>query len=146
MLSLNVTPRFLATSLRAVIACRLIRKLDPAHRVSLDLSGAPDTFAEVQRWLHNGQGRIVYAPQVSDNDPNSGYAGQTGVFEVLTVTPGIKRMVEEMQTPQAIARQALTEGMLDFRRAALLKVAQGETSFEELARVIPGDDELSDGY
>lgn len=146
MLSLNVTPRFLATSLRAVIACRLIRKLDPANRVPLDLSGAPDTFAEVQRWLHNGEGHIIFAPQDSDDDPNSGYAGQTGVFEVLTVTPAIKRMVEELGTPQAVARQALAEGMLDFRRAALLKVAHGETSFEELARVIPGDDELSDGY
>jgi type II secretory ATPase GspE/PulE/Tfp pilus assembly ATPase PilB-like protein len=146
MLSLNVTPRFLATSLRAVIACRLIRKLDPANRIPVDLSGAPETFAEVQRWLHNGQGQVIYAPRESEEDPNSGYAGQTGVFEVMTVSPALKRMVEEMQTPRAITRQARTEGMLDFRQAAMLKVALGETSFEELARVIPGDDELSDGY
>lgn len=146
MLSLKVTPRFLATSLRAVIACRLIRRLDPADRVAVDLSGAPETFAEVRRWLDDGQGRIVHAPCDGGGDLNSGYAGQTGVFEVLTVTPTLKRMVEELQTPRAIARQALAEGMLDFRRAALLKVARGETSFEELARVIPGDDELSDGY
>ncbi len=146
MLSLSVTPRFLATSLRAIIACRLIRKLDPANRVAVDLSGAPETFAEVRRWLHNGQGQVIYAPHESGGDPNSGYAGQTGVFEVMTFSPALKRLVEELQTPQAITRQARHEGMLDFRQAALLKVALGETSFEELTRVIPGDDELSDGY
>jgi len=36
-----------------------------------------------------------------------------------------------------ISQQAIDDGMLDFRRASLLKVALGETSFDEILRVVP---------
>jgi type II secretory ATPase GspE/PulE/Tfp pilus assembly ATPase PilB-like protein len=141
MLSLNITPRFLATSLKAVIACRLIRKLAPVSRVPIDLSFAPETFAEVRRWLGSEEGTIVYAPDDNGGGPACGYEGQTGVFELLTISPELKKMIEATTPPHVIAQQASAEGMINFRRAALLKVAHGQTSFEEMTRVLPADDE-----
>ena len=46
-------------------------------------------------------------------------------------------MVSQIAPANVIHQRALDEGMIDFRRAALLKVAQGVTSFEELQRVLP---------
>jgi hypothetical protein len=43
------------------------------------------------------------------------------------------------------ARRGLREGMLDVRRSALLKVAEGATSTEEMMRVIPAEYLLPDG-
>jgi len=45
---------------------------------------------------------------------------------------------------RAIREKAIDEKMLDFRKAALLKVARGETSTEEVLRAIPSEQLLAD--
>ena len=64
---------------------------------------------------------------------------RTGVFEMLTVNPRIRRLIAEGSDDKEIFAEALRTGMTDFRRAGLLKVAQGTTSLEELFRVIPAE-------
>jgi type II secretory ATPase GspE/PulE/Tfp pilus assembly ATPase PilB-like protein len=136
ILSLGVAPYFLASSLIAVIGQRLMRRLSPEHRVPVDLSDTPATFAEVRQWLEEGEGQIVYG------SPDGGsYAGQTGAFEILTISATLRNMIREQKPFEAIFEQARREGMLDLRAAALLKVAKGETTFDEFVRVIPTNDE-----
>jgi type II secretory ATPase GspE/PulE/Tfp pilus assembly ATPase PilB-like protein len=62
------------------------------------------------------------------------------VFELLTVTTAIRGLIAGGQPTLAIYDAAVREGMLGLRRAALLKVAAGETSLEEAFRVVPADD------
>ncbi|MEQ8788997.1 MAG: GspE/PulE family protein [Pirellulaceae bacterium] len=141
MLALGCSPYMLCSSLMAVIGQRLIRTLDPENRVAIDLSSAPHTFDEVRPWLKQGQGETVYAT-MAHGDANAGYTGRSGVFELLVMTPAVQRMIREMQTASNIFEQALADGMIDFRRAALLKVASGETSFDEMYRALPMSDEI----
>ena len=49
--SLGTHPHFLATSLRGVIAQRLVRTLCPRCRTTFDLTDAPHTFDDVRKWL-----------------------------------------------------------------------------------------------
>ena len=51
----------------------------------------------------------------------------------------MRGLIADMAAERAIADEALRDGMIDFRRAGLLKVAQGVTSMEELMRVIPAE-------
>ena len=67
----------------------------------------------------------------------SGYAGRTGVFEVMPATKSLRGLIADGSSVEAIRKQASTDGMLPFRHAALLSVARGVTSAEELFRVIP---------
>jgi type II secretory ATPase GspE/PulE/Tfp pilus assembly ATPase PilB-like protein len=69
----------------------------------------------------------------------SGYASRTGVFEVMTVTREVRRLVMEKQPLQVIRRKAAEEGTVEFRQAALLKVARGETAVEEVFRAVPSE-------
>ena len=62
---------------------------------------------------------------------------RTGVVEVLRVTNEIRQMIVERRRAREINDQAVSQGMLDLRRSALLKVAQGITSTEEVVRRIP---------
>jgi type II secretory ATPase GspE/PulE/Tfp pilus assembly ATPase PilB-like protein len=137
MLSLGVHPHFLSSSLRGVIAQRLIRTLCPACKMTLDLSEAPHTFDEVRQWLEPGQGRQLYAPNGCAECHRSGYAGRTGVFEVLTVKRELRKVIYEGQTTQAIRQKAIADGMIEFKQSALLKVARGETTAEEVLRAVP---------
>jgi general secretion pathway protein E len=54
-------------------------------------------------------------------------------------------MIAARASAGALREQGLREGMLDVRRSALLKVAEGATSTEEMMRVIPAEYLLPDG-
>jgi type II secretory ATPase GspE/PulE/Tfp pilus assembly ATPase PilB-like protein len=139
LLSLGVSPYFLCTSLLAVTCQRLIRTLRPETRVPIDLSSAPHTFDEIRPWLDYNQGNTAYAAS-AEGDRNEGYASRTGVFEVMTPSPAIRRLITDMRPASDIQSRAVEEGMLDFRRASLLKVAQGITTFDEMQRILPTGD------
>jgi type II secretory ATPase GspE/PulE/Tfp pilus assembly ATPase PilB-like protein len=139
MLNLGVQPHFFASSLRGVIAQRLVRTLCPKCRVGLDLSEAPMTFDDVRPWLGQYDGRQLFTATGCDQCGKSGYAGRTGVFEVLNVTPTIRRLVNAHAPSKELEQQAVGEGMFEFRRAGLLKVAQGQTNTEEIVRVVPAE-------
>lgn len=140
LVALGINPFFLAHSLVAVIAQRLIRTLDPEKRVEYPLSGLTGTFDEVKGLLEPGQGDAIYGPPLEATGQHEGYHGQTGLFEIMENTPTIREAITAERPAAELRRIALDEGMLDFRRCGLLKVAQGITSIEEITRVIPVED------
>ena len=140
MLSLGVHPHFLSSSLIGIIAQRLVRTLCPACKVSFDVfDSAPHIFDEVRPWLERGQGEYLYVAKGCKECYQSGYSGRTGVFEVLKVSREVRRLVAEGRPTREIRQQAAEEGLLELRRSALLRVAQGLTSAEEVLRAIPAE-------
>jgi type II secretory ATPase GspE/PulE/Tfp pilus assembly ATPase PilB-like protein len=137
MLGLGVHPHFLASSLRGAVAQRLVRTLCPKCRVAYDISDSPGTFDEVRRWLNPDEGKVLYGPGGCADCKMLGYVGRSGVFEVLTVSKEVRKLIADRQPTQVIRQRAVAEGMTEFRPAALLKVALGETSIEEVFRVVP---------
>ncbi len=139
MRTLGVRPHLLAASLRGVIAQRLLRTLCPNCRATFDLGDAPHTFDEVRSLLEPGQGLSLHASRGCLSCGMGGYAGRTGVFEVMPITPALRDLIADGVAPRELRAQAVAEGMLQFRQAALLKVASGQTSTEEVFRVIPSE-------
>jgi type II secretory ATPase GspE/PulE/Tfp pilus assembly ATPase PilB-like protein len=137
MLALGVHPHFLASSLLGSIAQRLLRVLCPHCKVCFDLDEPLDTFTEVQRWLEPGQGTQLFGPAGCEKCHGGGYSERTGVFEVLALTTPIRKLILARQPMQALRHKAIEEGMIEFRQAALLKVAQGKTTVEEVFRSVP---------
>jgi general secretion pathway protein E len=137
MRSLGVHSHFLANALRGVVSQRLVRTFCEKCRVSFDLSDAPDMFEEVKPLLAKDEGKVLWAPRGCDDCNREGYTGRTGVFEVMSISRQIRELIANGESAAAIRTQATTEGMLEFRQAALLKVAKGLTSTEEVFRVIP---------
>ncbi len=139
MLALEVKPYFLASCLLCVIAQRLIRTLCPHCRVQYDLSFSPQTFEEIDSLLEEGQGQAMYGPGRCDQCFENGYAGRTGLFEVMTLNKELRKLVADARPSREIEQAAINHGMIEFRRAALLKVAQGVTSTEEMLRAVPSE-------
>ncbi len=136
MLSLGVHPHFLSSCLLGCIAQRLLRMLCPVCRVAYEMLDS-DTFEEVKKWLGPDEGKTLYGSGGCDVCHGTGYHARTGVFEVLVVSKAIRKMVMAKQPLQMIRDKAIEEGTIEFRQAALLKVAQGETTVEEVFRVVP---------
>jgi type II secretory ATPase GspE/PulE/Tfp pilus assembly ATPase PilB-like protein len=139
MINLGVHPHLLSSSLRGVIAQRLVRMLCPNCKIPFELTDAPHTFEEVRRWLEPGQGDVMYGPGKCDHCHCTGYKGRTGVFEVMSVSKEIRKRIGDRRPTQEIHEQAISEGLVQCRQAALLKVAKGETSVEEVMRAISAE-------
>lgn len=138
MLRLEVHPHLLANSLLGVISQRLLRTLCPSCRQIFEVP-SPHIFDEVRDRLQSGEGQYLYGANGCPECFGTGYAGRTAVFEMLRVGPAIRRLIDEGVPTQAIRAEAIEGGLVEFRDSALIKVAQGQTSIEEVIRVLPSE-------
>jgi len=137
MLALGSQPYFLASSLLGVIAQRLIRVLCVHCRVGYDISSSPGTFGEIQQLLKPGEGNEIFGPSGCEECFGGGYSGRTGLFELMSLNREVRRMVAEARPLTEIQDAVIRGGMIEFHRAALLKVARGVTSTEEMMSEVP---------
>lgn len=144
MLSLGVHPHFLSTSLLGVVSQRLVRTLCPKCKQEYDVSSAPNTFDSVRNWLKPDEGKSIYGPKGCDACDKVGYDGRAGVFEVMSASQAIRTLIADGKPARVIRDKAVEQGMHEFRHSALLKVAWGQTSTEEVFRVIPTEYLLPD--
>ena len=63
-----------------------------------------------------------------------GYKGRVAIYEVLSMTPGVKELVLRNSSSDEIKKQCIKDGMKTLRMSALTKVALGETTLEEAVR------------
>lgn len=141
MLALGSQPFFLSSCLLGVVAQRLIRTLCPKCHVRYDIDLSPQTFEGIQDLLDNGAGGAIYGPSPTGCDAcyGMGYAGRTGLFEIMTMNREIRQHMGNLSSAKEIEEAAIANGMIEFRRGALLKVAMGVTSTEEIIRDVPAE-------
>jgi type II secretory ATPase GspE/PulE/Tfp pilus assembly ATPase PilB-like protein len=137
--NLGAHPHFLAASLRGVVSQRLVRTLCSECRTSIDISDAPFAFDEIKNSLAPGEGRTLHSATGCAKCGMTGYTSRTGVFEIMPVSSAVRDLIANAQPSRQLRDKAVEEGMLQFRQAALLKVAQGHTTIEEVFRVIPSE-------
>ena len=66
----------------------------------------------------------------------SGYLGRQSVYEILSVSRRVQRMIIDKVDDDAIKAQAVSEGMRTLRMAAVGEVLAGRTTIEEIMRVV----------
>jgi general secretion pathway protein E len=99
----------------------------------------PELFDDVASLRILDAPREIYSPRGCPECHQTGYVSRTGVFENLVVSNQLRHLIYDKGTAGEIYRQALQAGMIAFRSAALLKIADGETSPEETCRVFPAE-------
>lgn len=128
----------IGTSLRGVVAQRLMRTLCKTCRVER----SEPLARKLQEWIPAGSGlrRAVGCPECA----MTGYRGRFSIVEILRVTPKIERLITSGTTADKIADAALAEGMRSMWHSGLAHVIEGESTIEELLRVVdmPQDDEV----
>ena len=69
---------------------------------------------------------------------HTGLYGRTAIFEMLEVSSKIRRMIHEGENSKEIHKAAVLDGMTTLRQAAIRKLAQGLTTYEEVFRNTAG--------
>ena len=127
---MDVEPYLVASSIDAVLAQRLARRLCEKCRVT----GPPDTARFEAAGIEIP--KEVYVAQGCGSCANTGYRGRMAIHEVLLVSEEIQRMAVERRPSDEIQEVAIEQGMRTLWQDGLQKVATGMTSLEEIMRVV----------
>jgi general secretion pathway protein E len=140
LLDLGVPSYLLNSTILGVMAQRLVRTLCPhcKQKVPYDDARAEDfTWEEfVAPWKAKRPAHI-FRPAGCLECRNTGYIGRIGIYEILLMSPAIKRLVEAKADLGKMREQAYKEGMKPLRISAAAKVAAGLTTVEEAIKVAP---------
>ena len=134
LMNLGISPFLVGAALLGSAAQRLIRTCCPKCKEPYRASEAeqrlllPDaTSAEpIQLWRGAG----------CNHCHQTGYRGRKSIYEILAVSRPVLRMIVDSADDDAIKQQATTEGMQTLRMAAIREVLAGETTVEEIMRVV----------
>jgi general secretion pathway protein E len=140
MLDLGVPAYLLNATVLGVMAQRLVRTLCThcKHKVPYGEDRADDVAWEelVRPWKARRPGRI-YKPVGCLECRMTGFRGRSGIYEVMLLTPGVKRLISTTPDLGKMREQAYKDGMKSLRISGAMKVAAGTTTFEEVLKVAP---------
>jgi type IV pilus assembly protein PilB len=132
LIEMGIEPFLVASAVDCVLAQRLVRMLCSNCKQRTIIP------AEVLR--RNGYKALVdleaYDPVGCRRCGGGGYRGRGGIYEVMSVTPEIRKMALERRPAEEIREVAVAQGMRRLRDDGLEKVREGRTSIAEIARVI----------
>lgn len=125
--------RYLVSStLLAVIAQRLVRRLCPKCRVE---KTATDYEAKLMK--RGGETLIIWEPKGCANCLGTGYQGRTGLYEILIVDHALSQLIADGAGEDQIRREA--SRLFSLMDDGWVKVLEGKTSIEEVSRLNMGD-------
>jgi type IV pilus assembly protein PilB len=132
---MGIDPFLVASSVDCVLAQRLARKLcerckesyEPT-REELGVAGVGRTADDEPPTLYRAVGCTACA--------KTGYRGRTAIHEVMQVTEEIERLIVERASSDEVEKFARAQGMRTLREDGLAKVLLGQTTLEEIARVV----------
>jgi len=133
LLNLGVEPYLLASTLKGVMAQRLVRRICP----HCQKKKTPDAALLTLLGIDAGEfkGTNVSKGSGCAECQQTGYLGRLAIFELLTVDEGVSRMILAGANEEDLKERAWEAGMRSLREDGLEKVKQGLTTIEELIRV-----------
>lgn len=164
LLDMGIEPFLIASTVRAVVGQRLVRRLVPdalesyapddatIKRVeaAFGLAGEPQNIARIHELemqaLHGGingpnaeasttESGIARLWRIKSGSSGSAFHGRLGIYEVLPMTEEIQKMVISGGSSEDIQTQAIREGMVTMQTDGLIKALRGQTTLEEIMRV-----------
>jgi len=135
LLDLGVEGFLLKSTLRAVIAQRLVRQLCDRCKTQRKLSATD--FAADPRYSAVGLsvGETIFEPGKCERCGGTGYRGRVGVFEVLQVTDDVRHLINVQTDSVSIDKAAMQAGMTTMVEDGVAKCRAGVTSPAEILRV-----------
>lgn len=139
LIDMGVQPFLVASSLRAVMAQRLLRRVckycmeeHVPTPMEARLLGLPDDYVKTHKF-YKGRG--------CERCGRTGYKGRIGIYEIFTITPDIAALIFNNKPTSTIREAARRNGMRSLRDDAIRKAESGISTLEEVIRVTMMDEE-----
>lgn len=143
LLDMGIEPYLVASTVRIVIAQRLVRKICEKCRTSYELGAQEMRFIKANKKLRemfnvdeNEDKKItLYKGTGCKVCANTGYSGRIGIFEVLEIDENIKELIIKRASSSEILKTARAGGMTTMFEDGINKTIQAITTLEEILRV-----------
>ncbi len=142
LIDMGVEPFLVASTVNVIIAQRLVRRICDSCRISYQVQETqllqwlpPELIAK--HYIGSGPNKQVriYKGQGCKICHFTGYQGRIGIYEVLEITPELRKLIVQKNDSDVIYKQALAEGMTTMLDDGLSKIGRGITTIEEVMRV-----------
>ena len=136
LLDLGIPAYLLNSTLLGVMAQRLVRTLCPHCKQPGE---APDdeTWATMTTPFRAEKPRQVMAARGCLECRMTGYLGRVGLYEIMVMTPTLRKLVTQEADDRVVREQAYRDGMKPLRVSGAMKVAGGLTTVDEVMKVAP---------
>lgn len=131
LIDMGIEPFLVASSVVAVLAQRLLRKICPdckhPYTPSEEELSRLDLAPGSNRTLYRGVGCAACS--------QTGYRGRTGIFELMVLDDEIRRLIGNKADSTAIKHAAIAKGVVTLKQEGAERVIQGHTTMEEFMRI-----------
>jgi len=145
LMDMEIKPYIIASALQGIIAQRLVRRICPDCITLVEPD--PDLLKALK--IPPGvMGGSVSKGKGCEKCNNSGYRGRVGIFELFVMTEDYRQMISSSYRESELLQLAKTEGMRTLVEDGVEKVRAGQTTLEELLRVLgpqTGNERSCDG-
>jgi len=132
LMNMGIEPFLVATSVHMIVAQRLVRRvckdcgeeLDLPVQTLIEAGYTPEEAKKVKP--KKGKGCSICN--------NTGYKGRCGLYEVMEIDDEIRELILVGASAVELKKKAIERGMITLRRSGLIKVMEGATTLEEVAR------------
>ncbi|HKZ21712.1 MAG TPA: type IV-A pilus assembly ATPase PilB [candidate division Zixibacteria bacterium] len=130
LVDMGVPNYLVASSTRLIMAQRMVRRICISCKQEAQVP--KETLLSLGFQEQDLHGIKVMEGKGCSECNNTGYSGRTGIFEVMTFTPALEKLILSGGSNQELKDQAVKDGMWSLRMAALDKLKKGVTTIEEV--------------
>ena len=131
LIDMGIEPFLVASSVVAVLAQRLLRRICPdckrPYKPSAEEMSRLEIKPDPHLTLYRGAGCAACS--------QTGYRGRTGIFELMVLDDDIRRLIGSKADSSAIKQAAVAKGMVTLKQEGAERVIQGHTTMEEVMRI-----------
>ena len=139
LLELGAPAYLINATLLGILAQRLVRMLCPHCKQPGELDD--EAWRRLTHPWKVAKPGSAFIPKGCLECRNTGYYGRIGIYEMLTVTPALRKQIRPESDVAELRAQALKDGMQPLRLSGARKVAAGLTTIEEILKVAPPPEE-----
>ncbi|MDO8666088.1 MAG: type IV-A pilus assembly ATPase PilB [Gemmatimonadales bacterium] len=132
MIDMGIEPFNVSSAVNLIVAQRLVRRIckECKTEVKYDAVELKALGTTEKEW----EGVTFYRGKGCETCGGSGYKGRAGLYEVMALSPELRRMILRGSSTAELSEQAVKDGMLTLRMDGIVKIKKGATTLEEVVK------------
>jgi type IV pilus assembly protein PilB len=132
MMDMGIEPFNVASAVNLIVAQRLVRRI--CENCKVEHTYSEEELAPLHLDAEEAADMTTCRGEGCEQCGKLGYKGRQGLYEVMSMTPELRRMVLKSASTAELKEQAVKDGMLTLRMDGIVKLKRGVTTLEEIVK------------
>ena len=143
LIDLKINPKIISSALNIAMAQRLVRKLCHSCKKEIPLEGKTKEIIdkilqsiEDKSYIEGLKKETIWQNTGCSECNFTGYKGRIGIYEAIRMDENIEKILKDDPSEREIRKVAIPQNILNLEQDGVIKILQGQTTLEELRRVV----------